>query len=88
VLEEDEGEALETVKWWLSSTPWDTWSGGPSGPPQYPLPGGELRQYAKMVDAVTLLRTEWRHLGRPSSGRTKANTDETPSKDAPRRRRR
>lgn len=61
-LEEDGWDALETVQWWMASCTWDAWSGAPAGPPQWPLPGGELMQYSKLADAVNLLRCEWAHV--------------------------
>jgi hypothetical protein len=40
-------------------------SGAPSGPPEWPFPGGLLNQPARLVDEVDLLRSEWPHLAKP-----------------------
>lgn len=64
MLAEDDGDALDTVQWWLTTTRFDGFVGAPAGPPEWPFPGGELRQPGKLVDAVEVLRTEWGHLPR------------------------
>ena len=61
-LTEDDGDALDTVQWWLLSTRFDGMTGQPSGCPEWPRAGGLLNQDGKLVDAVELLRTEWNHL--------------------------
>lgn len=68
-MDEDDGDALATVEWWLSSTTFGEMSGQPVGPPEWPLPGGLLNQPAKLVEAVGLLRAEWAHV---VDGRAKA----------------
>ena len=49
------------------SSPWDGMSGQPSGPPEWPEPGGLLQQDAWLVEAVSLLRTEWPFVERGSA---------------------
>jgi hypothetical protein len=46
------------------SSPWDGMSGQPCGPPEWPRRGGILRQDARLVEAVALLRGEWSHVSR------------------------
>jgi hypothetical protein len=48
------------VAWWVQSTRWDGMSGAPSGDPEWPRPGGRLRQRARLVAAVDVLRSEIR----------------------------
>lgn len=64
LLEEDDGEAIELVQWWLSTTHWEPMSGTPIGSPEWPYQGGELRQPNRLVEAVRLLKAEWSHLER------------------------
>lgn len=37
-------------------------SGHPSGPPEWPEPGGMMNQDAKLVEFVSLLRSEWPYI--------------------------
>jgi len=53
---------METVYWWLSSSQFDGMSGTPSGPPEWPRPGGLLNQDSKLLEAVDVLRAEWPHV--------------------------
>lgn len=62
LLEEDDGDAVETVRWWLASSTFGALGGGPVGPPEWPRPGGEFHQDAKVTEAVDLLRQEWAFL--------------------------
>lgn len=61
-LAEGDGDAMETVHWWLTSSPFNGLSGAPSGPPEWPRPGGYFHQDGKVLDAVDVLRDEWRYL--------------------------
>lgn len=62
LLDRDGGDdALDVVSWWLGSSPMGAF-GGPSGPPEWPLPGGFLMQPALLVEAVEVLRNEWPYL--------------------------
>jgi len=77
LLEEDGGEAMAVVEWWLESTRFDGMSGQPSGPPEWPAAGGLMRQPAQLVAAVRQLRSAWSRLGeRPQSGRQAKGTEE------------
>lgn len=69
MLQEDP-DALTVFEWWLQSTTFDGMSGQPLGPPEWPRPGGLARQDARLVEAVTLLRTQWGKLiaERPKKG--------------------
>jgi len=51
------------IHWWQFSSPWDVSAGQPCGPPEWPEAGGMMHQDAWLVDAVTLLRSEWPHVG-------------------------
>lgn len=58
----DDPEVARVVWWWLQSVPWAVGGLGgavPAGPPEWPRPGGLLRQPARLVEAVTVLRSEW-----------------------------
>lgn len=55
----DETDAREVFEWWVLSSQFDGMTGRPSGPPEWPLPGGMQNQPAKLVEAVVLLRSEW-----------------------------
>lgn len=65
LLEEDDGDAMETVRWWLASSTFGAMGGGAVGPPEWPRPGGLLNQDQKLVEAVDLLRAEFAHLPPP-----------------------
>lgn len=54
-----EGNARAVLDWWLMESTFDGFSGQPNGPPRWPRKGGMLRQDAKRVEAVMLLRSEW-----------------------------
>jgi len=76
----DHPEAEALVAWWVESSPWDPWMDGPAGPPEWPRPGGLMRQAAKLVEAVRILRNEWPKL-RPK-GKDRKRKDEQGSDDA------
>jgi len=61
VLQRDQW-TLPLIHWWQFSSPWDGATGQPSGPPEWPEPGGMMNQDAKLVDLVMLLRSEWPHI--------------------------
>lgn len=46
----------------MSTTPWDGMSGLPSGPPEWPRPGGWFGQPSKLLEAVDLMRSELRYV--------------------------
>jgi hypothetical protein len=49
-------------------------SGHPVGPPEWPRPGGYVRQHAVLVEAVKLIRAEWPWIERsPAKAKGKAN---------------
>lgn len=56
-------DAIEVVEWWLEATTFDGFTGAAS-PPEWPFPGGPLRQPAKLVAAARVLRSEWPHIRR------------------------
>lgn len=45
------------MDWWLQSSPFSGLGGGPCGPPEWPRPGGIMRQPNKLVAAVRYLRS-------------------------------
>jgi hypothetical protein len=55
-------EANDIIAWWVDSSPWsydpNSGMGTPSGPPEWPFPGGLLNQPAPLVEAVSILRSE------------------------------
>lgn len=57
-------EVERVLWWWLRSVPWMAGLSGmaPSGPPEWPLPGGMLHQPARLVAAVDILSDEWPHV--------------------------
>lgn len=64
LLSEDGGLARETVEWWMLETdfvPVAGLGGGTlvTGRTRWPYPGGYLRQPARLIAAVNLLRSEW-----------------------------
>ena len=59
-------EAKDLVLWWMNSSTWGEQSGQPLGPPEWPRAGGLLRQPAVLVEAVSILRSEWTHVQRAS----------------------
>ena len=61
VLDDDPLDSEGFVDWWLEATDWDSMTGGP-GRVEWPFPGGLMKQPAKLVQAVNLLRIEWRYL--------------------------
>lgn len=66
-LLQDAPEAEAVLAWWLESSTFDGMAGAPNGPPEWPLPGGLLMQPARLVQAVSVLRSEWAHLPRERS---------------------
>lgn len=58
----DNPEIDTVLRWWVGSSTWDGMSGRPAGPPEWPRPGGMLRQPAKLVAAVELLSAELRYV--------------------------
>lgn len=58
---------MDTVRWWLATTPFDGFAGAPAGPPEWPFPGGQLHQPGKLVEAVDVLRAEWNQLAKPAT---------------------
>lgn len=46
------------MTWWLEATTSDGWTGQRSLP-EWPFPGGLLRQPAVIAEAVAVLREEW-----------------------------
>lgn len=58
ILSEDGGLARDTVEWWMLETQFDGMS-GQAGRPRWPYRGGFLRQPARLVEAVSILRAEW-----------------------------
>jgi len=68
------------VRWWLTVTPFDGSTGRP-GLPEWPRPGGTLRQYGKVVEAVSLLRAEWPYVTAWAQSRRKTeNSPKGPRK--------
>jgi hypothetical protein len=59
LLEEDDGEAWRIFRWWSSSTTFDGMSGRALGPPEWPRPGGLVKQDALLACSVDVLRSEW-----------------------------
>lgn len=59
--------AEELITWWMQSSTWGEQAGQPIGPPEWPRPGGYLRQPARLVEAVSILRSEWPHVQRASA---------------------
>lgn len=53
---------IQMIEWWQLSSRWDGTTGHPSGPPEWPEPGGILSQPANLVEAVRLLRSEWNYV--------------------------
>jgi hypothetical protein len=58
----EEPELEELLAWYVESSPWAGMSAVPSGPPQWPYPGGYLNQPARLVAAVQRIRAELAHL--------------------------
>lgn len=61
VLEDDPWDSVGFISWWFDATRFDPMSGTP-GLPEWPYPGGPLKQPAKFIEAVHLLRSEWHYL--------------------------
>lgn len=74
-LLQDEPEADAVLAWWMESSTFEAFSGAPCGPPEWPLPGGYLMQPARLVQAVSVLRSEWGHVPRE---RSKPEPEEKP----------
>lgn len=58
--------------WWTESCVWDGMSGAPSGPPEWPDPGGYWHQLSKVVKAVSIMRDEFARM------KGESKTPETP----------
>lgn len=59
------------IDWWQLSSHWDVGHGMPAGPPEWPNPGGLLAQPAKLVQAVTVLRSEIAHVRQDAVAKVK-----------------
>ncbi len=68
---------MEVVEWWYWSSTFDGMSGSPSGPPEWPYPGGMLNQPARLADAVKILRVEWAAM---QEDKSKTTTPDRPRK--------
>jgi len=60
-------EANEALDWFLWSCERDSLSGTPTSIHTWPLPGGVLRQPAKLVDVASFLLNEWGRLPKAKS---------------------
>jgi hypothetical protein len=70
--------AEEFLEWWVWSVKWDGMTGQPSGTPEWPFPGGLLRQPKRLVDACKILRAEWPYVQRPGVRKPQERTEPTP----------
>jgi hypothetical protein len=63
---------VAVLSWVMRDSHFDAMgSGAPSGPPEWPKPGGSMRNHARLVARVDLIRSEFAYLKRSQAPQQK-----------------